>query len=244
MKKIALVTGSTRGIGKSIALNLLHSGYNVILNGVKNSEHAKELTEDLKKTSYFFDIYYFDVSNIKEVELESKKILKKYSRIDVIVNNAGITNDNTLMKMNYKQWDTVIKTNLYSLFNVTKQFLPSMIENNFGRIINISSIIGIQGNYGQTNYSASKAGVIGFTKSLAKEVAKYNITVNAVCPGFTNTDMVTKIPKEILNDKIIERIPLKRLGKPKEVADLVNFLVSNKSSYITGEYFCITGGLT
>jgi 3-oxoacyl-[acyl-carrier protein] reductase len=239
--KTVLITGSTRGIGKAIALEFAKNNYSVILNGTKENKSSIETFEKIKKHSPSSKIYYFDVSNVQQVERACREIINDFKTIDVLVNNAGIVKDKTLVKMDYEDWDLVIKTNLYGAFNTIKQILPNMVGNNWGRIINISSIIGLIGNFGQTNYSAAKSGLIGLTKSLAKETAKYNITVNAICPGLIETDILNDIPKEYL-DKMIEKIPLKRLGKPEEIAKLVMFLSSEDASYITGQYININGG--
>ncbi len=241
MLKTVLITGSTRGIGRITALEFARNGYQVILNGSKKSKHAKSLVEKVKTISPNSSIYFFNVSDIKQVEKSFQLITKKYERIDVLINNAGILRDRTLLKMSYEEWDAVIKTNLYSLFTVTKQVLPLMIKNNWGRIINISSIVGVLGNFGQTNYSAAKAGIVGFTKSLAKETAKYNITVNAIAPGLVTTEILKEVPK-LYMDKLLEKIPLKRLAEPEEIVYLLNFLSSKQSSYITGEVININGG--
>lgn len=239
--KTVLITGSTRGIGKAIALEFAMNKYIVILNGTSKNKNSLEFVKQVKKYSPQSTIYYFNISNKNEVEEGCKKILRKFKKIDVLINNAGIVRDKTLLKMNDEEWDSVIKTNLYGPFYLVKQLLPTMIQNNWGRIINISSIVGLIGNFGQTNYSSSKAGIIGFTKSLAKETAKYNITVNAVCPGLVATDILKDIPKEYL-DKMLEKVPLKRLALPEEIAKLVAFLASKDSAYITGEAININGG--
>lgn len=241
--KTVFITGSTRGIGKAIALEFAKNKHRIILNGTRENENSRKVLKEIKKYSPGSDIYYFDVSDLAQVEKECRTIIKRFKKIDVLVNNAGIAKDKTLIKMDYDDWDSVIKTNLYGPFYITKQILSNMIQNNWGRIINISSIIGLIGNFGQTNYSAAKAGLIGFTKSLAKETAKYNITVNAVCPGLVETDIIKDVPKEFM-DKMLEKIPLKRLAKPQEIAKLVLFLASSDSSYITGEYTNINGGWT
>lgn len=240
-KKVAFITGSTRGVGKATAFRFAKDGYIIVLNGTKKTKSSKTVLEEIRKISPLSSIFYFDVSNLKQVENSCQKILKKYQRVDVLVNSAGILKDRTFLKMAWEDWDEVIKVNLYGTFQVTKQILPVMVKQEFGRIINISSIIGKTGNFGQTNYSASKAAVIAFTKSLAKEVARYNINVNVVCPGLVETDMIKNIPKEHL-EKLIERIPLKRMATPEEIAELIFFLSSEKSTYITGSVVNINGG--
>lgn len=241
MGKTVLITGSTRGIGKCAAIEFAKKNYTVILNGTKETSDSKKLLRDIKKNSNTSSIYYFDVSSQKQVETNCKKIIAKYKKIDILINNAAIVKNKLFVKMSYEQWDQVIKTNLYGLFLITKQIAPLMIENNWGRIINMSSISGLIGDFGQTNYSTTKAGVLGFTKSLAKEVARYNITVNAICPGLVDTEILKDVPKEYM-DKLIEKIPLGRVAKKEEIAKLMLFIASNDSAYITGECININGG--
>lgn len=242
MKKTVFITGSTRGIGKAIAILLAKNKYCVILHGSKKTIYSEKFIKSIKKTSSKSSIYYFDVSNYLETEKVCNKILLKYGKIDILINNAGIVNNKLFVKMNYEEFDKVIKTNLYGVFNVTKVFLSSMIKNSWGRIINMSSISAHIGDFGQTNYSASKAGIIGFTKSLSKEVAKYNITVNAICPGLVDTDILKDVPKEYMAN-LIAKIPLKRMAKPSEIAHLILFLISQNTQYITGEILNINGGM-
>ncbi len=242
MKKVVFITGSTRGIGRSGAFAFAKKGYTVILNGRKETEKTKKLIKDIQNYSSKSQIFYFDISKQDEVIKYCQKIIAEYKKVDVLINNAGIVKDRTFLKMSFEEWDDVIKTNLYGAFYITKQILPVMIEKGFGRIINISSIIGVTGNFGQTNYSASKAAILGFTKSLAKEMASRNITVNAVCPGFVDTEMSAKVPKEYI-ETILEKIPLKRMAKPEEIAELLTYLASEESAYITGSEIHINGGL-
>lgn len=241
MNHIAFITGSTRGIGCEIARTFAKNNYTVILHGTKETDYAKTAIKEIKKISPKSSICYFDVTNKNQVEQECGKIVSRYPKIRVLINNAGILQDRTFLKMSYDEWDIVIKTNLYGPYLVTKQILPAMIENEYGRVINMSSIIGLTGNFGQTNYSSAKAGLIGFTKSLAKETAKYNITVNAVCPGLVDTDILKDVPDEYMK-KMLEKIPLKRLASTEEIAKLILFLSSDNSSYITGETIRISGG--
>ncbi|OGG08687.1 hypothetical protein A2154_01710 [Candidatus Gottesmanbacteria bacterium RBG_16_43_7] len=240
-KKTIFITGSTRGIGKAIAFKFARHNYTVILHGSKKTAESAETFKEITKYSKAARIVYFDVSQSQKVRLGCQEILKHHERIDVLVNNAGIKNDRTLLKMTYRQWDQVLKTNLYGPFLVTKHILPNMIKQNSGRIINIASVIGIIGNFGQSNYAASKAGLIGFTKSLAKETAKYNITVNAICPGLVNTDFLKHLGPQY-KEMMLERIPLRRMATTDEIADLVYFLASHKSRYLTGEIINISGG--
>ncbi|MBI2195865.1 MAG: beta-ketoacyl-ACP reductase [Candidatus Levybacteria bacterium] len=241
MKKIVLITGSTKGIGKSTAFVFAKNNYTVILNGRNQTDESKQLICDIKALSSESAIFYFDVSNQKQVKKQFEEIITKYKRVDVLINNAGIVRDKTFLKMNYEEWDEVIQTNLYGAFNTTKEMLPLMIQNGFGRVINISSIMGEIGNFGQTNYSASKAALLGFTKALAKEVSSKNITVNAVCPGLVETEMTVTIPEEYLK-KMLERIPMRRMAKSEEIGEVLLFLASERSSYITGATFDVNGG--
>lgn len=241
MVKTAFISGSTRGIGQAIAMEMALNDFTVILNGKKETRESQELLKRIIKISPQSDVYYFDVSNSRQVDSNCNLILKKYGSVDVLVNNAGILRDKTLLNMTYKEWDEVIKTNIYGAFLITKKLAPSMVKKNHGRIINISSVIGLIGNYGQSNYSASKSALIGFTKSLAKEFAKYNITVNAVCPGLVDTQIIKNVPQPYI-DKLLEKIPLRRAARPEEVAKLVVFLASESGDYITGDVININGG--
>lgn len=238
MNKVVLITGASRGIGREIAEKLAQKGYQIIANYNNSEEKAKEL-----KIKYpNIDIYQADVSKRVEVHNMVKFILDKYKKIDVLVNNAGITKDMLLMRMKKEDFEQVIDTNLVGTFNVTKNVVPYMMKARSGRIINISSVVGISGNAGQTNYSASKAGIIGFTKSLAKEIASRNILVNAVAPGFIETNM-TDVLKDDVKQEIAKNIPLKRMGTTQDVANVVKFLASDDSSYITGQVINVDGGM-
>lgn len=238
--KTALVTGASKGIGKAICIALAKEGYDIVFNYVGNDELAKKACEEIKKLNSKAVFAKVDVSSMKEVQEFMKVIKDNFDGLDVVVNNAGITKDRTLKNMTQEEWHKVIDVNLTGVFNVTKCTLPLIKEG--GRIINISSIVGLGGNFGQTNYAASKAGVIGFSKSLAKELAKRKITVNCIAPGFIKTELTSKIP--FLKRKIIERlIPLREIGMPEDVANAVVFLASPKSRYITGEVLHVTGGL-
>lgn len=239
--RTAMVTGSSRGIGKAIALRLAREGYRLILHGSRMSKELDTAQSELKKIGVPTLTTCFDVSNKEAVELGCSSILKKVNKIDVLVNNAGIVKDRTFIKMSEEEWDKVIKTNLYGPFYVTKQLLPNMKMHTYGRIINMSSIAAQRGAFGKTNYAAAKAGVIGMTKSLALEVGKYNITVNAICPGYIDTRMAADIPVKY-REKFSSQIALARIGKPSEVASLVAYLASSESSYITGAIIEINGG--
>lgn len=240
MKKTALVTGSSRGIGKAIAFRLAKDGYRVVLHGSRESEVLKSTEKELKKTGASTITVCFDVSDAEAVKTACINLLKKIGAIDVLVNNAGIVRDKTFMKMSEKEWDDVVKTNLYGPFYVTKQLMPKMKEHGFGRIINLSSIA-VRGAFGKTNYAAAKAGLIGLTRSLALEVAEDNITVNAICPGFINAGMSALIPDKY-QKQLLSRVAMKRPGSPEEVASLVAFLASKESSYITGAVVDVNGG--
>lgn len=240
-RKVALVTGASRGIGKAIAIEFAKNNVNVIINYNRDSEEAAKVVEEIKKIGVKSIAIKADVSNYEECVDMIGVIRKNFSRLDILVNNAGVLSDRTLKNMTREQWDTVINTNLNGTFNVTKNALTVMADG--GRIISISSIVGINGNFGQTNYAASKGGIIGFTKSLAKELGKRKITVNAVAPGFIDTHIIKGIPF-IRKRIILAMIPLARAGTPEDVANLVAFLASEKASYITGEVISIDGGLS
>lgn len=242
MNKIALITGGTRGIGKQIALTFAKEGYNIAINYRTENEDLKNTKKEIEENNVKCFTFQGDVTNFKDCEQFVKQIVEEFGNIDVLVNNAGITRDTLLMRMKEEDFKQVIDTNLIGTFNVTKNVIGNMIKARNGRIINISSVVGISGNAGQTNYSASKAGIIGFTKSLAKEVASRNITVNAVAPGFIETQM-TDVLKDDIKEEIAKQIPLKRMGTPQDVANVVKFLASDDSSYITGQVINIDGGM-
>ncbi|MGB9977019.1 3-oxoacyl-[acyl-carrier-protein] reductase [Thermovenabulum sp.] len=242
--KVAIVTGGSRGIGKSICIKLAEKGCNVVINYVKNESFALEVAREIENMGQGAYLVKKDVSKIKEAEELIEEVYKKFNNIDILVNNAGITKDTLFLRMTEEDFDKVLDTNLKGTFNVTKAAVKYMVKKRFGRIINISSIVGIYGNAGQVNYAAAKAGIIGFTKALAKELGSRGITVNAVAPGFIKTDMTTPIIEKETEEKIIERIPLKRIGLPEDVANLVAFLASDEASYITGQVIAIDGGLT
>ena len=242
MNKLAIITGGTRGIGKQIALTFAKEGYNIAINYRTENEDLKNTKKEIEENNVKCFTFQGDVTNFKDCEQFVKQIVEEFGNIDVLVNNAGITRDTLLMRMKEEDFKQVIDTNLIGTFNVTKNVISYMMKARSGRIINISSVVGISGNAGQTNYSASKAGIIGFTKSLAKEVASRNITVNAVAPGFIETQM-TAVLKEDIKEDIAKKIPLKRMGTPQDVANVVKFLASNDSSYITGQVINIDGGM-
>lgn len=241
-RKVALVTGGTRGIGKEIALELANNNYDIILNYRNANDELQNLKKEIESKDVKCFLVYGDVSKFEDCENIVKQSIDEFSKIDVLVNNAGITRDGLIMRMKKEDFDSVISTNLTGTFNVTRCVIPYMIKQKSGRVINLSSVVGITGNAGQTNYAASKAGVIGFTKSLAKEVASRNILVNAIAPGFIETDM-TNVLSDTVKESILNQIPLKRMGSPREVAKLVKFLASDDSKYITGQVINIDGGM-
>lgn len=239
--KVVLVTGSSRGIGKTIALALAKEGADAVVNYVKNAQLAEEVVDQIKAMGRRALAIKTDVSNIDQVEEMVKKTIDEFGRIDILVNNAGIFGNSTVRKMEKKLWDDVIAVNLTGVFNCTKAIINYMREQRSGRIINIISVQGQIGVLGASNYSASKAGVIGFTKSMAKEVAGRKITVNAISPGFINTGMLKRLPQE-MQDNILKQIPLGRFGKPEEIARTVVFLASDDAAYITGQVINVNGG--
>lgn len=241
-KRIALVTGGTGGIGTAICRSLHDNQVRVIAGYSHGGDatHARKWQEEQAKDNYLFEIVYGDVSNFESCAGMIEEA-HKMGPIDILVNNAGITRDTTFKKMEVKQWDQVIRINLDSIFNVTRHVINGMLDRNFGRIINISSINGQKGQFGQCNYSAAKAGMHGFTKSLAQEVANKGVTVNTISPGYVATEMVQKVAPEIL-EKIIAQIPVGRLAQPAEIARVVTFLASDDAGFITGANFAINGG--
>ena len=237
-KKVALVTGGSRGIGKACAIELAKAGCDVIINYAGNDEAANKTVEELKALGSKAKAMKFDVSNQELVEHAIKEIIEQYKKIDILVNNAGITRDGLFMRMNAQNWLDVINTNLNSAYYVSNPVAKIMIKQRSGAIINMASISGIYGNAGQANYSTAKAGLIGMTKALAKELASRNIRVNAVAPGFIQTDMTKDLPQE----QIVDKIPLKRLGEPEDIAKTVKFLALD-ATYITGQVIGVDGGL-
>ncbi len=239
-KRIVLVTGATGGLGTAMCKKLYDDGYTVVAN-YRNEAKAKEWKEALHKEGYDIAIAYGDVADYESCGKMIDTISKETGNVDVLVNNAGITKDGAFRKMTYENWRAVISTNLDSVFNCTRHVINPMIEKGFGRIINISSVNGQRGQFGQANYSAAKAGMHGFTKTLAMEVANKGITVNTISPGYIGTDMVMAVKEEVRN-QIIAQIPVGRLGGTEEVAYLVSFLASSHASYITGANLSINGG--
>ena len=241
-KKVVFVTGASRGIGKEVALKYAENGYNVVINYASDKTDVKSLKKEFEEKNVETIIEKADVTNSNQIEELVKKAIEKFGKIDVLVNNAGITKDNLLMRMSEEEFYKVIEVNLKGTYIVTKAVTKYMMKKRSGSIINLSSVVGVAGNAGQTNYSASKAGIIGFTKSVAKELASRNIRANAVAPGFIETDMTAVLP-DTVKENIHNQIPLKRMGTAKEVANLIYFLGSDESSYITGQVINIDGGM-
>ena len=241
-KKTVLVTGGSRGIGKEVALKYAENGYNIVINYVSSNTDVEELKKEFEQKGAEALILKADVTNTQEVENVVNKAIEKFGTIDVLVNNAGITKDNLLMRMTEEEFDKVININLKGTYVVTKAVIKYMMKKRSGSIINLSSVVGVAGNAGQCNYSASKAGIIGFTKSLAKELSSRNIRVNAVAPGFIQTDM-TSVLSDSVKENINSQIPLKRMGSPREVANVIYFLGNDDSSYITGQVINVDGGM-
>lgn len=243
-EKVVLITGASGGIGKAMAKKFAAAGAKIALNDIALAEEAlKKLKEELVETGSLPAARYFlaDVSKLEEVEKMVQDIQKEFGRLDVLVNNAGITQDRTLAKMTKEEWQKVIDIDLTGVFNCSKAALPLIIANQ-GKIVNISSLVGQRGNFGQTNYAAAKAGIIGFTKALSKEVGRFGVTVNAIAPGFIETRLTENLPPE-LKETIKKFTPLGRFGKPEEVANLVFFLASEEANFITGTVVNIDGGL-
>ena len=241
-RKVALITGGSRGIGKKVAEEFAKHGYDLVINYVSDNTNLEELENDFKSLGAKALFVKTDVTNFEDCSNMVNKAIEEYGRIDVLVNNAGITKDSLLIRMKEEDFDKVININLKGTFNVTKKVVSFMIKQKEGKIINISSVVGVVGNAGQANYSASKAGIIGFTKTLAKELASRNIRVNAVAPGFIQTDM-TSVLKDSVKENINNQIPLKRMGTAEEVANVVYFLADDVSSYITGQVINVDGGM-
>ncbi len=238
-KKVALVTGGSRGIGRACALELGKAGYDVVINYAGNAEAAAKTVEDIKALGVDAEAYKFDVSNKEEVDKAIAEIIEKYGRIDVLVNNAGITRDDLFIRMNEDKWTAVINTNLNSAYYVSKPVVKLMMKQRSGSIVSTTSVVGLYGNPGQANYSAAKAGLVGFTKSLAKELGVRGIRVNAVAPGFIATDMT----KDLGNtDEYMKMIPLKRMGQAEDIAKAVKFLAVD-ADYVTGQVLQVDGGL-
>lgn len=242
MAKVALITGATRGIGKAIAIRLANAGFDIALNYRKENDDLTNTKSEIEKAGVDCLPVQGDISSFEDCERIAKEIFDKFGKIDVLVNNAGITKDMLLMRMKPEDFLSVVDVNLIGTFNMTRNVVPYMVKARFGKIVNISSVVGIEGNAGQTNYAASKAGIIGFTKSLARELGSRNILVNAVAPGFIETDM-TAILSDSVRDEIAKKISLRRMGSAEDVAGVVEFLCGEASSYVTGTVIPVTGGL-
>lgn len=240
--KVALITGGARGIGKSIAICFASEGANIAFSDLKFDEQAEALEKELTAYGIVAKGFASDASSFDGSEELINDVVTRFGRIDILVNNAGITRDNLLMRMSEADWDLVIKVNLKSIFNMTKAVQKVMLKQRYGSIVNMSSVVGIEGNAGQANYSASKAGLIGFTKSIAMELGSRNIRCNAVAPGFIETDMTAKLSEEV-RKSWAEQIPLRRGGKPEDVANVALFLASDLSSYVTGQVISVCGGM-
>jgi 3-oxoacyl-[acyl-carrier protein] reductase len=240
--KAALVTGASRGIGREIALELARQGANVAVNFSGSEAKANEVVDEIKALGREAFAVKCDVSNSEEVAAMVKGTIDNFGKLDILVNNAGITRDNLLMRMKEEEWDDVININLKGVFLCTKAVTRQMMKQRVGRIINIASVVGVSGNPGQANYVAAKAGVIGLTKTTAKELASRNITVNAVAPGFITTDMTDKLPEGVTAE-LLKQIPLARLGEPKDIAKITAFIASDDSAYMTGQTLHINGGM-
>ncbi len=240
--KVAIVTGASRGIGKAIAINLAKEGAKVVINYRSDDEGANNVLSEIEQNGGTAVLHKGDISKFEVAEDLAKFCLEKFQKIDILVNNAGITKDTLLLRMKEEDFDSVINVNLKGTFNCVKHISPIMIKQKSGKIINISSVIGLIGNVGQVNYSASKAGVIGITKSLAKELGSRGINVNAIAPGFIETDM-TSVLSDKVKESILTHIPLNKMGSAEDVANLAVFLASNLSDYITGQVITVDGGM-
>ena len=241
-QRVAVVTGGMGGLGEAICIKLSKMGYTVVTTYSPGNTKAKEWLADMKKQGYEFHAVPTDVADFDACAKCIRQVETEVGPVDVLVNNAGITRDMTFKKMGKVDWDGVMHTNLDSVFNMTKAVLDDMVDRGWGRVINVSSVNGQKGAFGQTNYSAAKAGMHGFTKALALEVARKGVTVNTISPGYIGTKMVMAIPKEVLDSKIIPQIPIGRLGKPEEVAGLVAYLCSDEAAFVTGANIAINGG--
>ena len=242
MAKVALITGATRGIGKAIAIRLANAGFDIALNYRKENDDLTNTKSEIEKAGVDCLPVQGDISSFEDCERIAKEIFDKFGKIDVLVNNAGITKDMLLMRMKPEDFSSVVDVNLIGTFNMTRNVVPYMVKARSGRVVNISSVVGIEGNAGQANYAASKAGIIGFTKSLARELGSRNILVNAVAPGFIETDM-TAVLSDSVRDEIAKKISLRRMGTAEDVAGVVEFLCGEASSYVTGTVIPVTGGL-
>jgi len=242
MSKVALITGAGRGIGKQVAIKFAKDGYNIAVNYIIKNQESDETIEEIKALGVEVLGVEGDISKFENSERIVEETIQKFGQIDVLVNNAGITKDTLLMRMKPEDFTKVIDVNLVGTFNMTKNVIPYMMKKRSGRIISVASVVGVSGNAGQCNYAASKAGIIGFTKSLAKELASRNILVNAVAPGFIETNM-TDVLQDNVKENIMKQIPLNRMGSAEDVANVIHFLASEASSYVTGQVIHVDGGM-
>lgn len=242
LRRTALVTGGTTGLGKAIARQLHNAGHQVLVTYHAGKHDVADWLQEEAARGYNFRAYPVDVSSYESCQALAEEIKNDGFHIDILINNAGVTRDSTFRKMEKESWDVVLRTNLDSMFNTTKPFLDGMTAREWGRIVNISSVNGSKGQFGQTNYSASKAGVHGFTKALALEVARKGVTVNTVSPGYFDTAMVAGVPKDILENQIVSQIPVGRLGSPHEIGALVGFICSEEAGFMTGSNVAMNGG--
>lgn len=240
--KVAVVTGASRGIGRQIAIHMAREGGFVIINYHGSKEKADETVAEIEKNRGRAEAIQCNVSSYQESEIFLRQVIEKYGRIDILVNNAGITRDNLLMKMSEEDFDAVLNTNLKGAFHCMKHVSRQMLKQKSGRIINISSVSGVMGNAGQANYCASKAGIIGLTKSVARELASRGITVNAIAPGFIHTEM-TDVLSDSVKEGALSQIPMKKFGEPDDIADMAVFLASDMAKYVTGQVICVDGGM-
>ena len=241
-KRIALITGGMGGLGESISTKMHDAGFNVVVTHSPGNKNAGAWVAGYQGKGYSFAAYGVDVADYDSCQACVAKVQNEVGPVDILINNAGITRDMTFKKMTKADWDMVIRTNLDSAFNMAKQVCDGMVERGWGRIVNVSSVNGSKGAFGQTNYAAAKAGMHGFTKSLALEVARKGVTVNTISPGYIGTKMVMAIPKEVLDSKILPQIPIGRLGKPEEIAGLIIYLCSDEAAFVTGANIAINGG--
>ncbi|MDS1029911.1 3-oxoacyl-[acyl-carrier-protein] reductase [Bacillota bacterium LX-D] len=239
---VAIVTGGSRGIGREICLTLAEAGADIVINFIDDEDEAKDLVREINELGRKAVLVEGSVAEAATAQTLVETAIENFGRVDILVNNAGITRDNLMLRLKEEDWDAVLNTNLKGIYLCSKAVLKTMMKQHFGRIINIASVVGLTGNAGQANYAAAKAGVIGLTKSLAREVASRQVLVNAVAPGYIETKMTENLPQAIKDD-LMQRIPLNRLGKPKDVANVVAFLASPAASYITGQTIVVDGGM-
>jgi 3-oxoacyl-[acyl-carrier protein] reductase len=241
--RVAIITGASRGIGRAIALAMARAGADVVVNYASNDRAAAEVADLIKASGRRVLLFKGDVSDPQAADNLVKAAQTEFGKVDILVNNAGINRDSLILRMKDEDWDAVLSVNLKGAFNCARAASREMVKNQYGRIINISSVVGVAGNVGQANYAAAKAGLLGMTKALAKELCSRNITVNAVAPGFVNTEMTAGLPEKV-KDKLLAQIPMKRFGEPEDIAGLVVFLATDAASYITGQTIAADGGMT